>query len=168
MHASVTVSGQTAAGYFTSRPTSKGFIREGTAFLQAARQLELLAPAPDPDPETQAGNPVQPGMPAGVGGAAAGRGERAPRPGTDALEAAISLLQHHDSITGTEKQHVANDYHRRLARGVCAWYQEYERGSGLGVWLDSMRTTQAANYARQLHARADLTDMDIITCAVEA
>ena len=120
VHTSVTVSGRPAAGYFTSRPTSKGFIREGTAFLQAARQLELLAPAPEPDPETQAGNPTQPGERADVGGAATGQGERARRPGTDALEAAVSLLQHHDSITGTEKQHVANDYHRRLARGVCA------------------------------------------------
>ena len=30
----------------------------------------------------------------------------------------MSLAQHHDAITGTEKQHVANDYHRRLHRGA--------------------------------------------------
>ncbi len=36
---------------------------------------------------------------------------------TEALEEAVSLLQHHDAITGTEKQHVACDYHRRLHRG---------------------------------------------------
>lgn len=29
----------------------------------------------------------------------------------------MALLQHHDAVTGTEKQHVANDYHRRLHRG---------------------------------------------------
>ncbi len=65
------------AGYFTSRPTSKGFIREGTAFLQAARQLELLAPPAVPDPDR-------------AGGAAA--------PGTDALEAAVAAAaprRHH-------------------------------------------------------------------------
>ena len=32
-----------AAGYFTSRPTSKGWIRSSTSFLQAARHLEVLA-----------------------------------------------------------------------------------------------------------------------------
>ena len=104
------------AGYFTSRPTSKGFIRAGTAFLQAARQLELLAPPPAPDPEALHPNPTRVGGPAQP--ELSVRGTRVRRPGTDALEEAVALLQHHDSITGTEKQHVANDYHRRLARGT--------------------------------------------------
>ncbi len=77
-----------AAGYFTSRATSKGWIREATAYLQAARQLEVL---------------TQP--------------QSAKSPNTDSLEEAVSLLQHHDAITGTEKQHVTDDYHVRLARG---------------------------------------------------
>lgn len=39
------------------------------------------------------------------------------------LEQAVSLLQHHDAITGTEKQHVANDYHWRLGKGVLVLYK---------------------------------------------
>ena len=72
------------AGYFTSRPASKGYIKAGTSYLQVTRQLELLTGTPG---------------------------------SSEHLEEAVSLLQHHDSITGTEKQHVANDYHKRLAKG---------------------------------------------------
>ena len=35
----------------------------------------------------------------------------------DALREAMGTMQHHDAITGTEKQHVADDYARTLARG---------------------------------------------------
>ena len=87
------------AGYFTSRATSKGWIREATAYLQAARQLEVFTAASRPSGE------------ASDGGFSKGAS-------TDSLEEAVSLLQHHDAITGTEKQHVADDYHLRLARGA--------------------------------------------------
>ena len=36
-------------------------------------------------------------------------------PNTDSLEEAMAILQHHDGVTGTEKQHVADDYSKRLA-----------------------------------------------------
>lgn len=29
----------------------------------------------------------------------------------------MAVAQHHDAVSGTEKQHVANDYARRLAKG---------------------------------------------------
>lgn len=35
----------------------------------------------------------------------------------DTLEASVSLAQHHDAVSGTAKQHVANDYARRIAIG---------------------------------------------------
>ncbi len=34
------------------------------------------------------------------------------------MEDAIAIAQHHDAISGTEKQHVANDYSKRLAVAV--------------------------------------------------
>lgn len=51
--------------------------------------------------------------------AAVGRAERL-EDTTDSLEEAVSLLQHHDGITGTAKKHTVNDYHRRLAAGWAA------------------------------------------------
>mmetsp|Transcript_31306 Transcript_31306/g.88754 ORF Transcript_31306/g.88754 Transcript_31306/m.88754 type:complete len:682 (-) Transcript_31306:2131-4176(-) len=74
-------------GFMASRPTVKGFVRAAISYLQAARQLE-----------------------AAVGRATDG-------PSTDALEEAVSLMHHHDAITGTSKQHVVNDYNMRVARG---------------------------------------------------
>jgi len=34
------------------------------------------------------------------------------------MKEAMAVLQHHDAVTGTEKQHVANDYARLLHMGV--------------------------------------------------
>ncbi|KAM7251764.1 hypothetical protein ACFE04_023647 [Oxalis oulophora] len=42
---------------------------------------------------------------------------RSKGPNTDSLTDALAILQHHDGITGTEKQHVANDYAKRLSIG---------------------------------------------------
>lgn len=36
------------------------------------------------------------------------------------LKQAMGILQHHDAISGTEKQHVADDYALYLAEGVAA------------------------------------------------
>lgn len=32
-------------------------------------------------------------------------------------ESAMAVAQHHDAVSGTEKQHVANDYAKKLAEG---------------------------------------------------
>ncbi|RDY10272.1 putative alpha-mannosidase [Mucuna pruriens] len=44
-------------------------------------------------------------------------------PKTDSLAEALAIVQHHDAVTGTEKQHVANDYAKRLSIG----YTEAEK-----------------------------------------
>jgi alpha-mannosidase len=74
-------------GYFTSRSAFKGYVRKLSGFLQAARQLEFLV------------------------------GKNQTGPNTDSLEEAMAIVQHHDGVSGTEKQHVANDYAQRLAVG---------------------------------------------------
>ncbi len=33
---------------------------------------------------------------------------------------AMGIIQHHDAVSGTEKQHVADDYAQRLSEGIDA------------------------------------------------
>ncbi|KAL5754442.1 hypothetical protein ACOSP7_022662 [Xanthoceras sorbifolium] len=75
-------------GYFTSRPSFKGYIRMLSGYYLAARQLEFLA------------------------------GKRSPGPTTFSLGDALGIAQHHDAVTGTAKQHTTDDYAKRLAIGA--------------------------------------------------
>ena len=42
---------------------------------------------------------------------------RTDSPSSDELRRAMAVNQHHDAVTGTEKQHVAYDYAKRLSMG---------------------------------------------------
>ncbi|XP_068939090.1 lysosomal alpha-mannosidase [Petaurus breviceps papuanus] len=79
-------------GYFTSRPALKRYERLSHKFLQVCNQLEVLA-----------GHSALAG-PYGQGSSAH-------------LRQAMAVAQHHDAVSGTSKQHVANDYARQLAAG---------------------------------------------------
>uniref|UniRef100_A0A182KEA5 alpha-mannosidase n=1 Tax=Anopheles christyi TaxID=43041 RepID=A0A182KEA5_9DIPT len=71
-------------GYYTSRPTQKRYEREGNHFLQVCKQLSAIAPMKETFYEAH----------------------------LTALREVMGVMQHHDAITGTEKQHVADDYAR--------------------------------------------------------
>ncbi|XP_058121282.1 lysosomal alpha-mannosidase-like [Anopheles ziemanni] len=73
-------------GYYTSRPTQKRYEREGNHFLQVCKQLSAIAPTKESFYEDH----------------------------LTVLRDAMGVMQHHDAITGTEKQHVADDYARML------------------------------------------------------
>lgn len=45
------------------------------------------------------------------------KGRNKAGPTTDSLGDALGIAQHHDGVSGTEQQHVANDYSKRLAIG---------------------------------------------------
>uniref|UniRef100_A0A182QYP4 Alpha-mannosidase n=1 Tax=Anopheles farauti TaxID=69004 RepID=A0A182QYP4_9DIPT len=76
-------------GYYTSRPTQKRYEREGNHFLQVCKQLSAIAPTKEDFYE----------------------------PHLTVLRDVMGVMQHHDAITGTEKQHVADDYARMLYEG---------------------------------------------------
>ncbi|XP_049857093.1 lysosomal alpha-mannosidase-like [Schistocerca gregaria] len=75
-------------GYFTSRPTSKYFERKGNNFLQICKQLYALADVEDTYSED-----------------------------LQKLQEIMGVYQHHDAITGTEKQNVCDDYNLMLYDG---------------------------------------------------
>lgn len=77
-------------GYFTSRAALKYNVRKTSTFLQTVRQLAALGDLKD----TSAADSIH------------------------TLERAMGVAQHHDAVSGTEKQHVANDYTKRLWIGT--------------------------------------------------
>lgn len=77
-------------GYFTSRPTQKRYERIGNHFLQICKQLSSFA--------------------------IKHKDEFIPH--LNELRGAMGVMQHHDAITGTEKQKVAQDYARMMSKGI--------------------------------------------------
>ncbi|KAJ8773047.1 hypothetical protein K2173_028224 [Erythroxylum novogranatense] len=101
-------------GYFTSRPAFKGYVISMSSYYLAARQLEFFI------------------------------GRSHLRSNTDALGDALAIAQHHDAVSGTQRQHVAADYALRLAIG----YKEAEElvASALTFLTDSKSSSrQKAN-----------------------
>ncbi|XP_044269680.1 lysosomal alpha-mannosidase-like [Tribolium madens] len=77
-------------GYFTSRPNSKRLERIANNILQASKQLTSFSKINGNDHEED----------------------------LTLLKQALGIIQHHDAITGTAKEAVANDYVRLIAKGI--------------------------------------------------
>ncbi|XP_019182706.1 PREDICTED: alpha-mannosidase-like [Ipomoea nil] len=75
-------------GFFTSRPAFKRYVRMLSGYYLAARQLEFWT------------------------------GRKSTGPNTYSLADALGIVQHHDAVSGTAKQHTTNDYAKRLAIGA--------------------------------------------------
>ncbi|MBA0799400.1 hypothetical protein Gohar_009921, partial [Gossypium harknessii] len=71
------------------------------------------------------------------------KGRSASGPNTDALADALAIAQHHDAVSGTERQHVAADYALRLSIG----YKEAEKvvASSLAFLADSRSSSEQKN-----------------------
>ncbi|CAF1277182.1 unnamed protein product, partial [Adineta ricciae] len=93
-------------GYFTSRPALKRYERYANNILQVTKQLNAFSnltlrhaffPLSNIDKQTNLFLSLQI---------------------TSCIGEAMGIVQHHDAVSGTEKQHVANDYAQRLAQGI--------------------------------------------------
>jgi hypothetical protein len=83
-------------GYFTSRTAFKRLERVASSFLLAARQIES--------------------MPTGTHSTVMKESEE--QQPLYELDDALGVVQHHDAVSGTAKQHVADDYSKRVQAGV--------------------------------------------------
>jgi len=81
-------------GYFTSRVALKLYERVCSSFLQTARQIESLKVLRFSKNSTSKHTPS-----------------------LRELEEAVAVVQHHDGVSGTSKQHVAYDYAYKLSKG---------------------------------------------------
>ena len=77
------------AGFYTSRPALKRLERVGSSFLHVTRQVQSFFTTTLWGSESIL-----------------------------ELEMAVGLVQHHDAVTGTSKQHVANDYAKQVQSGI--------------------------------------------------
>jgi hypothetical protein len=100
-------------GYFASRPSLKWFERVGSSFLLAIRQVESTPlGANTSSPLLRKHIDIDDGIDDNEFLCGPQRMHE--------LEDALGVLQHHDGVSGTSKQHVAYDYAKQLQAGINA------------------------------------------------
>ena len=85
-------------GYFTSRPSLKLYERETNNFLQSAKQIRVLFENINQTKESLFAHATTTNIDEDM----------------SALKRAMGAMQHHDAVTGTEKEAVAHDYALRI------------------------------------------------------
>ncbi|KAK3085809.1 hypothetical protein FSP39_008930 [Pinctada imbricata] len=104
------------SGYFTSRPALKHYVRQSNNFLQACKHLNAFASLFGPTNSN----------------------------GIRVLKEAMGVAQHHDAVSGTEKQAVADDYALRLYKGVNACQSVLEN-----AYKTLLQTDKNVNFPEQ-------------------
>jgi hypothetical protein len=89
-------------GYFSSRPLLKALVRKASTVLEMCRLSEIAATPPEIVEDKSSA--------------------------TWLLWEALSVVQHHDGVSGTSRQLVADDYTNRLEEGMNACFQLISKG----------------------------------------
>jgi len=105
-------------GYFISRPALKGYVRKMSDYLQVCNIYSSIANTPNASSKT------------------------------DVLERALAVAQHHDAVSGTEKQHVQDDYAKRLAMGEASCDGVILNGVGEVISKGTSDKPAAATFVR--------------------
>jgi len=134
------------SGYFTSRPALKRQVRVATHSLDAARQMEVSSGTTASDVDTPTTRPSPP-----VGNS-----------WTDSLEGMIGVTTHHDAMSGTERQDVADDYSERMTES----FKEIE--VGIGKSLQKLMGTDADVFHCNCNSEAAKDCLNVTMCAFTA
>lgn len=132
------------SGYFTSRPSLKRHVRFASNFLNSARQMEVLSniSAEDVDHPTVRPSPT-------VGDSF-----------TDSLEGTVGVTTHHDAMSGTSTQAVANDYHQRMSES------SFEVEAGVNLALQRLIKTDVNFTHCNCNTGGDCLNMSVCTHTV--
>lgn len=104
-------------GYFTSRANDKKYIRDASHTLHSSNKLFALAGIK----QTTSDADVQQMVDA-----------------KEWMMDVVGIVQHHDAVTGTAKQHVANDYMNRIFEGIQNTNEAYAKIIGQLANMEGM------------------------------
>lgn len=118
------------AGFYTSRPTLKTQlqIRRGWALLRATQQMEVLAHLQPGSSRLATSMGLQYNHPADASETARLGSKLAPDHDPAMLEFPLATSLHHDAITGTQRQKVAQNYQQWLHIGMVKAASKFLQG----------------------------------------